>query len=148
MATKLTPNLLKFVEQRYRDGQNAEQINEFLEVNYGFKMNVAHLRRRIAKIKNNDLQCKQDAIRLKASEEVENYLHIMHKDIMELDKASDELFKLGWRENLSKLRTIMELKIKYIAKQCDITGLKGDGTNGIEIDEEQVVEELIQRLGI
>jgi hypothetical protein len=98
------------------------------------------------------LQAKRDAIARKAGETAVECVSIMEEDVKKLETISQKVLDLQINEyspaRNEELKTLEDLKMRYMAKLTDLTGVGKDKPDQeIHIETQDIVQGLLSKIG-
>jgi predicted phage tail protein len=130
--------------KEWESGKNAEECVVWLKANHNIDSNVRAVNRRIKNIKDIEIQARRDAISKGAAERALDYISIMNDDIMKLDKITKKLLDTDDENKLMLAKQLLEIKLKNIDKQMNLTGM--DKPDKATEEEDALLESLLSKL--
>jgi len=131
--------------QLWENGNNAQQIADWLKINHNLEVRHQVVSARIKKVKDIQLQAQRDAIASKASEQALDYISIMDSDILKLNRKTNRLLESDDPDDLMLAKSLIETKTKIITLQMEITGV--NQPEKIEQNQDVMVDGLLDKLG-
>jgi hypothetical protein len=137
-------NLVLELFHRWENGDTNADLQVWLLENHKIDASINTINKRIKHLRDTQLQAKKDAVAAKASEQALDYISIMERDILKLDKKTNKLLESNDPDDLMLAKSLMEIKLKLIDKQMNIFGM--DKPEKVEDNQDSILDGLVSKI--
>jgi hypothetical protein len=139
--TQINDQLLLTLFHMHEDGYTLKQLTQWLQQAHHIKVSFGAIATRLRRLKQIAKQAQTDAIKESAREDALDYVSIIKRNIVQLDKKCAKLMQSENKEDLYLAKALQQNLLQFISKQLDISEVnKTQDTN------EEVLDSLLDNM--